>query len=853
MRWTALVTAGLLAASSAGAAEAPWATRDQYGAFQIVVAADASGSERAGAAILQRYWQAVTGHELAIVDDAFDGPAIYVGFGSVPEAYLEGVDPARFGYQELWLKSLNDKGQPKLIIAGGAELGTKYAVYQFLEDRLGIRWLAPGVTHVPPAPDAIAAIDYRYEPVFEYRWSTYLNNIDDRAALDEFRDAHRWLAGPSFSCHSFYRYVPPEVYFKDHPEYYSLVNGKRVAPTYDWRVHNEHRNHPGEQGQLCMTNPDVLDVIFTSIEAEIAANPGNKVHHVSQMDWNYWCECENCRAIDTREESHMGSVLWGLNQIAERLAVDHPDHRIETLAYTYTRKPPKTLRPHGNVIIKLCSIECDFSRPFSDPDSMLNRTFADDIEQWSAIASRLHCWDYLTNFNNFQSPMPNFHIIQPNMQFLAEHHVKGMFPQGAYDDVAEFAPLRTYVLSTMMWNPYCDVQTVMDEFINLYYREAGPFVKEYIELLTKRQQHPPQSPINGGNTEALPLTCFDQGMWYDYDTVEQARALFDRAFAAVQSDEIRRRLDIVYTTVQYAAFKCPPNVEIADDTITIRRPESQTFDEYYAMLQRYNIKNINDFLDLNSFVEQTRGQTPPRHRESPLVKLENDRCLAWIAPELDGSIIRWYDKQHKLELLRGFQGYGTVPGTWEDWSTAPGMVQRPVADRYDVLNRTDTSVTLRARLDSGAVVERTLTLTDDAVAVALTFINESDGPLRPNLKVHPEFFTQGLQRPEIWGEKAGQWTDLTKDVRPEEIAYGTIVPADGVTRLAAYLPAASASLVCTIGSDSIKDLLYFFNINPEAQHVNLELLPDTRATLQPGERIELRGSYGVKRGRPEQL
>ncbi|MCH8962875.1 MAG: DUF4838 domain-containing protein, partial [Bacteroidetes bacterium] len=42
--------------------------------------------------------------------------------------------------------------------------------------------------------------------------------------------------------HSYYHYLPPVQYFKDHPEWYSLVDGERVS----------------SGGQLCLTNPEML-------------------------------------------------------------------------------------------------------------------------------------------------------------------------------------------------------------------------------------------------------------------------------------------------------------------------------------------------------------------------------------------------------------------------------------------------------------------------------------------------------------------------------------------------------------------------------------------------------------------
>ena len=43
--------------------------------------------------------------------------------------------------------------------------------------------------------------------------------------------------------HTFYPLMPPAEFFNDHPEYYSLIDGKRIH----------------DHAQLCLSNPDVLE------------------------------------------------------------------------------------------------------------------------------------------------------------------------------------------------------------------------------------------------------------------------------------------------------------------------------------------------------------------------------------------------------------------------------------------------------------------------------------------------------------------------------------------------------------------------------------------------------------------
>ncbi|MBX7259853.1 MAG: DUF4838 domain-containing protein, partial [Candidatus Hydrogenedentes bacterium] len=812
----ATVVTVLIISSAAHSSAGVWTTQDHYGDFQIVLSEHANDSEKLAANELQRYWKGVLGHSPDILTATSGKPTIWLGFDPVPPALLNGVEPASFSDQELWIKTLTHDGQPNLIIAGGKELGTLYGAYQFIEDYLGVRWLAPGETYVPKTPKSLPNIDVRYKPSFEFRYSTYFNNISDREGLQYYRQVHRWLPGPNFGCHSFYRMVPPEKYGKEHPEYFSMVNGKRTFPTTTG-YYNAHppADQAGKLAQLCMSNPEVAEVIMQRLREDIKANPNEKTHHISQMDWGGNCECEQCKAVDDREGTPMGSVLTGLNRVADMLAKEYPGHMIETLAYTYTRKPPAHLAPRPNVAIKLCSIECDFFRRFDDKRSKLNRTFAEDIDAWSKIAPRLHVWDYTTNYYNFQMPMVNFHVLQPNMQFLAAHNVKGMFPQGSYDTVAEFAPLRAYMLSKLMWNLNIDFDAVMKEFIDLYYQEAAPYVRDYIALLTKRVD----------DAKAV-LNFNDKGAWYDVKTVEKAQALFKEAYANVSSDVTRRRLDIVHATVQYAALTCPPQMTITKDKIVLTRPPSQTLEEYFAMLKSYDVKNIVDYFPLEDFLTQLHGVTPPRHSESALLKLENERNLLWVAPQLEGSILRWRDKALRAELLTGYKTYSHGVGTWQDWTITPGVAEKRVALTYETVASDKTGVTLKARLDSGLLLEKRIELNAGTVNVALTLVNDTDAPIAPAIKVHPEFYTQGPYRPEIWGLGNQGWRMLNKDIRETIAAYGERLPVNDLTRLAAHVPEKRLTIFTDFsGQSSVAALLYFYNAAKSACQVNLELIP----------------------------
>jgi hypothetical protein len=138
------------------------------------------------------------------------------------------------------------------------------------------------------------------------------------------------------------------------------------------------------------------------------------------------------------------------------------------------------VKPRHNVIVRLCSIECSFSKPLADER---NKKFRDDIVGWSRICNRLYIWDYTTNFRHHVMPHPNLRVLGPNVKFFVDHSAKGIFEQGAYGTYgAEMAELRAWVLAKLLWDPSRDGQQLIDEFIDGYYGPAGPHIKAYLKL-----------------------------------------------------------------------------------------------------------------------------------------------------------------------------------------------------------------------------------------------------------------------------------------------------------------------------------------------------------------------------------
>ncbi len=481
---TALVPTALLAQNLT------LATRGQPAAYTIVRPVAASASQIHAAEELQAFTEQMTGVRLPIVTDeeALPTKAILLGETRYTAQILGGpADTTALGEDGFRIKSC----PPHLVILGGPLRGTLYGVYEVLERFGGCHWYTTWHSVIPNL-DAwtIPPVDQTQKPAFAMRESFWFDMFDgDLAARNKCNgnamrlgDKHggKVRFGGGLFVHTANVLCPPEEFFVTHPEYFSEINGKRVK----------------DQTQLCLTNPDVLKIVTSRVLERIRKDPGAKLFSVSQNDWLNFCTCTACKAIDDREQSHAGTMITFVNQVAEAVEKEFPDVWIETLAYQYTRKPPRTVHPRHNVVPRLCSIECDFSRPLDQSTFAQNRTFVDEIRGWSAMTDKLYVWDYVTNFNNYIGPFPNVLALQGNARFFRDNHVVGVFEEGAYQGRhADFAELKAWLLAKWLWNPDLPAEPLLDQFFADYYGAAAPFVRRYFNELHAFYNDPVAKPL----------------------------------------------------------------------------------------------------------------------------------------------------------------------------------------------------------------------------------------------------------------------------------------------------------------------------------------------------------------------
>jgi hypothetical protein len=233
-----------------------------------------------------------------------------------------------------------------------------------------------------------------------------------------------------------------------------------------------------------------------------------------------------------------------VNYVAEKIAPEFPNAAVDTFAYQYTRHPPKTLRPRSNVIVRLCSIECNFHASLDDPS---NEAFLADLQGWSAICQRLYVWDYVTDFANYVLPHPNWFTLGPNLKLFEKYNVRGVFEEGAYaGGGAEMAELRAWLLAQLLWNPQQDDRALIQEFLNGYYgKAAAKPICRYLDLMQDQ-------------AKGFYLACYTQpnAPFRSFKTLAEAEQLWQTAEKASANDPERlRRVQIAHLPVRFAFLR----------------------------------------------------------------------------------------------------------------------------------------------------------------------------------------------------------------------------------------------------------------------------------------------------------
>lgn len=440
------------------------------------------------------------------------------------------------------------------------EYGTINAIYTFLQDYMGVRWLWPGeLGEDVPRRERMAfePFTFRYHPQIRARGGAFnFSSLSNKG----YGRSHQWTRRQRLQLdslaseggHAFSDWH--ERLFKTKPELFALQpDGTRGT-------------HPSPRTmKLCQSNPAVWEQWLADVAAKLEKDPTRTEFNASPNDgWSSGhCVCENCRAWDhpdgeprlmhwhhyreTRPALSDRHVTFA-NKLSALLKERYPDkdYHVMMLSYGHSRPAPIAARPAENVI--MVSVANFFGRTnLVDRGSTWGTMHRDQFAAWGKLAPRLMWRPNTGSPAGWQQGLPDLSAAQTieNLQFVAANRCVGIYIDSVWEHWATQGP-QYYAMAQLIWAPSKDGRAILDDYYRRAFGPAAAAVRAYFEgLETARMAYVNEHGYGAGVFD-LPR-IFTEGLLAQSDEhLRQAEAA-----AADSSEVFRERVQFVRAGLTY--------------------------------------------------------------------------------------------------------------------------------------------------------------------------------------------------------------------------------------------------------------------------------------------------------------
>ncbi len=347
----------------------------------------------------------------------------------------------------------DDKGTKRFPYYGSA-----FAVYGFLETVLGVKWVAPGDDGIVFVPRAKVELPDGWTYEYHCRAETALMRRADPEYGRRMRYAER---RPFKYGHAFRDWQ--KRFGKDHPEYLGLSReGKRGVS-----------EKLQDRAKLCLSNPDVIDVIVGDWKARGA---GKYINICPNDGTPGYCFCPGCRALDAdlpgepfyHHKTDRYLNFW--NRLVGKLREVRPDVLAVSYIYSYYRFRPRRER-------------------IAFPDNMIfgmvpsmNDDYEGDFDGFKAAG--LKHFFFRPNYLAYRGELPRGleRYIYDTFHFYHRNGSIGFDYDGAPKPVMA---LEYYVTFRQTAFPELSFETILDEYCSQY-GAAAEAAKAYFARIRAR-------------------------------------------------------------------------------------------------------------------------------------------------------------------------------------------------------------------------------------------------------------------------------------------------------------------------------------------------------------------------------
>lgn len=450
-------------AADAGTAEAV-VSLVQDGKTSAVIIAAEDQTEEGKSAIddLVNYVQQSTGAVLSKDSASVNGRLeLHIG----PTDYVESLN--------LSLEDLDLDGfrilfpdPDRIVLIGNTSRGTEYAIYEFIERYVGVRWLFPGElgTYVPETRNLdIPSTEVISKPTFISRTISNMQSVDRGQPIGVWlqRQRRHWTISHH---HNLDKLFPPEQYVASHPEFFAVINGKRVIPK------------AGDQSWQPVLHADgIVDEAVRNINRYFDENPDKTSYSLGINDNNTF-DFPATRKNSVGLDDYSDYYFRYANAVADGVMKKHPDKWLGCLAYVGITDPPRETGVHPRIVPHIC---IDRQSWASEEHALRDMQRTKD---WHKVAPMLGWYDYIYGDDHYRIPRIYPHLMGRYLKFAAANGVKAYYAE-YYGSPAWPEGPKMYVLMKLLWNADQDVDAMLEEWYRLAVGEkAAASLAKYYEF-----------------------------------------------------------------------------------------------------------------------------------------------------------------------------------------------------------------------------------------------------------------------------------------------------------------------------------------------------------------------------------
>lgn len=529
------------------------------------------------AAFLNDIIEKSTGKKLEIVPESMaEKYQERIFIGSTSEAIHHIGDLRKLKPEALVVRSHDND----LILCGeispdGVDRGTLFAVYEYLEQALGVRWYYPDDRRIHP--DGFGTIIPRNTSLKLSSWNIYdwprIRSREGGVSYYAWPEEYQRIWHPVLrfgssipSRRANHTQIGWYALYKDsNPEYFAV--GKDGQVRFNSRL--PHRNY------ICPNQPGVMEQMLHNLEefdngnaASTAWGPcqpcGNVVFFAFNdgMTPENSCHCSSCLSQYNPELPFEAQAsAWAFSfaaRYADAIRSRWPERRLATLAYQHYQAPPEEISIPDNIDVTYVTKILQYA----SSEELFNHEL-EKVRAWSELLNnnreRLGIWLNIVDPVSYTSKVP---FMYPNIfkrWLLATRDITGSFfinglnswtPSWNEDSIRD--AFSTYpmvwIQSRLLWNPEYSVEQLLADYTENSFGPAAETMSRFYGLVISRWEGIPWHP------DAMDELEFIHRIRYDEKMVQELKYLLEYATAQCEPDSMEYRRIVFWRDRIYSRF-----------------------------------------------------------------------------------------------------------------------------------------------------------------------------------------------------------------------------------------------------------------------------------------------------------